>query len=389
MDGLFKINNIKTLISFFLFIVVNFLFTIKYIERITPYYLIVAVIYSFFCISIWKYQKTLTSFLSKFRFTNSILIVFFVLVFALLFIKIPQETLNVDRWSVISSFWDNYFSDKYVYLATSHMGNYPGPMPFYYILALPFYLLGELGYFSLFGLIVFLILLKYDKVASSKQTVFIVLLFISTFNFWEVISRSNIFLNASLVLFSIIYLFKSIEKRTPYFVLWNGILIGLMLSTRNVFVIPYIVTFLYLLKSKELSVTQVFQLGIIAVFTFILTFLPFTYNYFEEFKTINPFIIQSDYLMPQYLTYLCVVTSFMFVFLVKSKEDIYFFSGIALFLTILVYFMYHILNSGFQEAFFESRIDLSYFILSMPFLLFYLFKKTDGTQLIYRNLSES
>lgn len=389
MDSLFKINNIKTRISFFLFIAVNFLFTIKYIERITPYYLIVAIIYSLFCISIWKYRKTLTSFLSKFRFINSILIVLFILVFTLLFIKIPQETLNVDRWSVISSFWNNYFSDKYVYLATSHMGNYPGPMPFYYILALPFYLLGELGYFSLFGLIIFLILLRYDKVASSKQTVFIILLFISTFNFWEIISRSNIFLNASLVLFSMIYLFKNIEKRTPYFVLWSGILIGLMLSTRNVFVIPYIVTFLYLLKFKEISVTQVFQLGIIAVFTFILTFLPFTYNYFEEFKTINPFIIQSDYLMPQYLTYLCVVSTFMFVFLVKSKEDVYFYSGIALFLTILVYYMYHVLNSGFYEAFFESRIDLSYFILSMPFLLFYLFKKTDDSQFMHCNLSES
>lgn len=374
MDSLFKINNIKTRISFFLFIAVNFLFTIKYIERITPYYLIVAIIYSLFCISIWKYRKTLTSFLSKFRFINSILIVLFILVFTLLFIKIPQETLKVDRWSVISSFWNNYFSDKYVYLATSHMGNYPGPMPFYYILALPFYLLGELGYFSLLGIIAFLSLLKFDKISVSNQTITVVLLCSSVFFLWEVISRSNIFLNGSLVLFSILYLFKSIEKNTRCFILWNGILIGLMLSTRNVFVIPYIITFLYLLKCKAISIKQTFFLGIVAILTFVSTFIPFIYNHIEEFKTMNPFIIQSDYLMPQYLTFICVAVSSLFVFLIRSKEDTYFYSGIALFMTISVYFVYHLLQSGFAEAFFHSRIDISYFILSMPFLVYYFIK---------------
>ncbi len=374
MDSLFKINNIKTRISFFLFIVVNFLFTIKYTERITPFYLIISISFIAFYVLLWKYRTKLNPFHSKLNIVNLSIVLLFIFGSFFIFSRVPQESLMVDRWSVISSFWDNYFSDKYAYLATSHMGNYPGPMPFYYILALPFYLLGELGYFSLLGIIAFLSLLKFDKISVSNQTITVVLLCSSVFFLWEVISRSNIFLNGSLVLFSILYLFKSIEKNTRCFILWNGILIGLMLSTRNVFVIPYIITFLYLLKCKAISIKQTFFLGIVAILTFVSTFIPFIYNHIEEFKTMNPFIIQSDYLMPQYLTFICVAVSSLFVFLIRSKEDTYFYSGIALFMTISVYFVYHLLQSGFAEAFFHSRIDISYFILSMPFLVYYFIK---------------
>jgi len=39
-----------------------------------------------------------------------------------IFYKIPVESLNVDRWSVITSFWDNFFKGEYVYFAKSNMG---------------------------------------------------------------------------------------------------------------------------------------------------------------------------------------------------------------------------------------------------------------------------
>lgn len=364
----------KTNISFLLFLLVNFLFAVKYTERITSFYLAISISLMAFYLLIWKYRSKLNSFQSKLNVVNFSVVLLFFLGSAFVFFKIPPESLMVDRWSVISSFWDNYFSDKYVYLATSHMGNYPGPMPFYYILALPFYLLGELGYFSLFGIIAFLILLKFDKISVSNQTIAVILLCSSIFFLWEVISRSNVFLNGSLVLFSIIFLLKSIDKKTSYFVVCNGILIGLMLSTRNVFVIPYIITFLYILKYKTISIKEVFYIGIITILTFVSTFIPFIYNHIEEFKIMNPFIIQSDYLMPQYLTVICVIVSSLFVFLVKSKEDVYFYSGIALFMTISIYFVYHLIHSGFTESFFNSRVDISYFILSMPFLMCYFLK---------------
>lgn len=361
--------------SFFLFLVVNFLFAVKYTERLSSFYLIISIVLIVFYSLIWRYRSSFSFSQSKLHIVNLSALTLFVICSIIVFFKMPQESLNVDRWSVISSFWDNYFSNQYVYLAKSHLGNYPGPMPFYYVLALPFYLIGELGYFSLFGIIAFLGVLKFNHVTGSKQTLTIILLCSSTFFLWEVVSRSNVFLNGSLVLFSILFLFKTIEKKIPYLVIWNGILIGLMLSTRNVFVIPYIVAFLYILKFKELSIKEVTQIGIITILTFGLTFLPFVYNHIEEFKVMNPFIIQSDFLMPQYLTFICVVVSSLFVFWIKSREDVYFYSGIALFLTISVYFAYHLINSGFSQSFFNSKVDISYFILSLPFLMYYFLKR--------------
>src|SRR5690606_21024877 len=141
----------KTNISFLLFLVVNFLFAVKYTERLTSLYLVTSISLMVFYLLIWKYKSRLNLFQTKLNIVNLSIIILFFLGSVFVFSKISQESLMVDRWSVISSFWDNYFSDKYAYLATSHMGNYPGPMPFYYILALPFYLIGELGYFSLLG----------------------------------------------------------------------------------------------------------------------------------------------------------------------------------------------------------------------------------------------
>jgi hypothetical protein len=65
--------------------------------------------------------------------------------------------------------WDNYFSGEYVYFAKSNFGNPPGPMPFYYVLALPFYAVGELGYFSLLGIVVFVLLLRFARVPRRSE----------------------------------------------------------------------------------------------------------------------------------------------------------------------------------------------------------------------------
>jgi hypothetical protein len=54
---------------------------------------------------------------------------------------------------------------------------------------------------------------------------------------------------------------------------------------------------------------------------------------------------------------------------VKNKNDVFFYSGIILFITVIIHYIHLIGVSSFNEAFFESRADISYFILSSPFLL--------------------
>jgi hypothetical protein len=295
----------------------------------------------------------------------------------LVFHFLPQEQLNVDRWSVISSFWDNFFEGKYVYFAKSHMGNHPGPMPFYFILALPFYFVGDLGYFSLIGLLVFYFILYYSKEFVRTRTLMLFLLLISAFYLWEVVTRSNIFTNSSLVLFSIFYFLKSNTDNNFKHLFINGLIIGLLLSTRNVFVIPYSILMLYLIKNKKIKFHKILTLALIVITTFALTFLPFIVNHFSDFLLLNPFVIQSSYLMPAWLSVFCIFASLGLYFFIRNTQDVYFYSGISLFFTISVYFIWEIYFYGFQSAYFGNKADISYFILCIPFFLYFLLQNPE------------
>jgi len=86
----------------------------------------------------------------------------------------------------------------------------------------------------------------------------------------------------------------------------------------------------------------------------------------------NPFIVQSSFLVPPVFILLFFGVSAGLAFLIKEREEIYFYSGLSLFLTSLIYFLYYIIKSGFQQAYFESKADISYFIFSIPFFLFHI-----------------
>ena len=323
---------------------------------------------------IFNFKKIIEKRFSVLVKFNVHLIVLFTVFFSIVFKIIPVENLNVDRWSVITSFWDNYFSGEYAYFAKSTMNNPPGPMPFYFVLALPFYLIGELGYFSILGLILFYLILRFNKSYVYDQTFSILIISSSVFFLWEVCCRSNIFLNGSLVLFVLVNYYKSKKLNTKKIVS-SSILIGLCLSTRNVLIIPIIVAFVYELKSKNINFKQVFLIGLISSITFIFTFLPFVWKHFEDFKQMNPFIIQSSALMPFRLTIIFILFSLFAGLITKSIVDIYFYSGFILFITIIGYYCYHFWIEGFHKTFFDSSADISYFILGLPFSLFYILEK--------------
>jgi len=357
-----------------LFIVfVNFLFLAKYTARFTSYSLMISLAISIIYCLFYYYKDVLKISDKKLNLILLLAIPCYVIGAAALFRLFPLSGVNVDRYSVITSFWDNFFQSKYVYLAKSHQGNMPGPMPFYFILALPFYFLRELGYFSIMGPVVFIVALKYAKIEGSRIIAGILMLLGSGFMFWELVSRSNIVLNSSLILLSLLFFIKSIAIEKKTHILFNGVIIGLLLSTRNVLIIPYIVLFLHTLKAKNYSITDMIQIAMLIVFIFALTFAPFVLHHFSEFQKINPFIIQSSFLMPGWLSITCVVFTLSALFLTKSYADVFYYSGLYLFITILTYLIYHICIDGFNNSLYNSSVDISYFLLCIPFFMYCLF----------------
>lgn len=366
-----KLNDtIKSQISFVLFLLVNFIFSTRYLSRITDYYILVSFCVLTFYVLIYLSRKQIVKWQPQRSFINILILVVFITASSIAFQIIPAESLDVDRWSVITSFWDTYLSGDYAYYAKSNVGNEPGPMPFYYILALPFYLIGELGYFSILGILVFVAVLRLSIIPIQYRTIAILLVLTSVSYLWEVVCRSNIFLNSTLVLLAII-LFLSTPKYTLFRLILLGIIIGLVMSTRNVVAIPLIIAGLYQLKTGNIKFSQAMIISVIAIIIFAATFLPFIINHMNDFLIMNPFIVQSSFLVPFEYTILFLFLAVLFGLLCRSTYDVYFYSGLVLFVSILIYFLYHISISSFKIAFFDAQADISYFILSMPFLLYH------------------
>jgi hypothetical protein len=72
------------------------------------------------------------------------------------------------------------------------------------------------------------------------------------------------------------------------------------------------------------------------------------------------------------MSLICISLTFVSFFCIKQKNEIFFLSGIFLFMTILMYFIYQIVVNGFQNALYGSKTDISYFILCIPFLLYFV-----------------
>ncbi|HPI19343.1 MAG TPA: hypothetical protein PKY56_03155 [Candidatus Kapabacteria bacterium] len=367
-------KNIKEKISIVILLIINLFFLVKYVERVTEYYLAISVIISIIYYSIYHFRNLIKFKVHYKKFLIFFIAVIYIIFSVILFNLILQPSLNVDRFSVITSFWDSYFNSGYVYNAISHLGNMPGPMPFYFLFALPFYFTGELGFFSLFGLIVFVVILKYSKINLNNQIAGVLLVTCSAFYLWETISRSNIFTNSSLIVLSILFFIHSLNMKKNRHLLINGIIIGLLISTRNVLIIPYIILSIYLLKNKIYSMRDSLKIILIIFTAFVATFLPFVVNHFQEFLEMNPFIIQSSFLMPSWLSIFCILLTFLSFYFIKEKEDIFFYSGFFLFTTIMIYFIYHLITDGLNATFFGSRADISYFILCTPFFFYFILK---------------
>ena len=367
----------KKYISILILILINFLFTYKYSSRYFSFPFFISILSSLFyliLLSDFIIIDIKNKVLIKIKYA---LIALFTLGCIYVFSQINIMDLNVDRWSVITSFWDTYFSGNYPYLAKSHLGNYPGPMPIYFLLALPFYAINELGYFSLFGFFLFVYLIHKSKILPRKKLLFILFLMSSSFFLWEIVSRSNIFTNSMLVVW-FLYTYSESKKNNINLLYLSAIIAGLLISTRAVFIIPYIVIFMYSLRKKEITIFNFSVCIMISLLSFSASFLPIILSYPDDFFKMNPFLIQSSFLIPSYYIILFILITLVFSFLTKSKNDTYFFSGLSLFTSILIYFIYHTIKIGIDEAVLGNIIDFSYFIFCIPFLLLYLIKTQES-----------
>ena len=352
-----------------LLIVINFLFLWKYGARLVSYawlpaYLCATASGAVFLEPVYRHvlRKTPPKWLA------GMLIGLFLIATVVVHYQVPLTSLNVDRWSVIDSFLTALKADAYPYFARSHMGNLPGPMPGYFLLAYPFHALGWLELLAAIGPAGALWWMARNL--THREQVNSWLLLIATFVpvYWEILTRSNLLTYSLLVLIGLVYWERklAISSKARY---GAAIIAGLLLATRSVYGLAYLLVFGTRLREPQ-NRRRVVMTGMVALLAFAAVLLPFYLIWPEEFQTMNPFLVQSGFLVPRSFVVGFFVLALALLPLRFSAAYPFLVSGYLLFLVVTIYAVYQIWAFGFTEAFHGSKIDLSYFLFSVPFLVY-------------------
>ena len=359
-------EKIHIYISLFLFILINSLFCYKYPSRISePVGVLSVITYVCFVVAIYyMHSKEKLSAIAKYATLS--MIVFTVLSLYILNV-IPQESVKVDRWEIITLFWENVSNGIYPYAVQTPAGNYPGCMPVYFAIAYPFFLIGEIAVVTLATLWISFLYFKEQLTKNDFSTVML-LMFVTPVIYWETYSRSTILMN-TLLFFLIFLQLKEIPgcKRRCFYL--YAILAGLIISTRNNFLIPIIIWSIYAYTNRLIGFTNLVKwLGVMFA-TFASTFLPFIIAYPSQFMEYNPFITQGTALLP--FSWICCIVSIVLLFSIKCKRfgDVVFLAGITFFLLATGHFIYFTMRYG-NDAVLNGKVDISYYIFCIPFFIY-------------------
>jgi len=274
---------------------------------------------------------------------------------------IPQST-RVGRFPALLEWLSNFQQGIFPYGTKTN----PSGFPFLFFLASPFYLIGEAGYLEVFGLFLFLmLLLKSVKTKKEYYVKMFLLLFLPTI-FYELAVRSELFTNTVLII-SLFFLaeqkLNEQEKNISFFVL--ALMFGFFLSTRLI-VFLWLALFLLFFFRNNLKNGAIFFS--IALSVFILSLLPFYLWNTEAFINKGPFAVQTIYL-PKWIF---VVFPFIVLYIgwmIADFQELLFASGVLTFLLVSISFIMTNGEVGFSEAVFNSRFDISYYVLSVPFFI--------------------
>ena len=351
----------------FIYLFISYIFLYKYIARISGYSLLISfgltLLLAIAVVFILQ-SKSLFGFLEN-RKTYFVSIAFLAFALWLLMRQFNPEEIQVGRYPALHDWIQRILNGDFPYSSdVPHTG-----FPFWFLIAYPFYLLGDLGLLQIFCFVLFAFLLETRQNADRIYKLQIIaLLLLSPIFMYEIVVRSDLFSNMVIVL---LYL-NLCERYLSKFKFSNivlGFAGGLLLSTRAIVLIPFIIFFGHHFKTKPIknSMYFVFSGGV----GFVLTVIPFLIWDFASFVSDGPFSRQSAYIQIWQLILVLVAAGVIAVTSAIPKS-VYRNTAYLLFATSLLVFLTKIISDGWNTAIFQHSFDLSYFIFPLPFLFFAL-----------------
>lgn len=361
MFSLTKIRNI-TALSLILF--VNLIFVYKYTIQYNliptaaiPLYILIFLLIIFYLNR--KDKSIITKYISKYFLSISLTTIVIWTAFIYL---IPREG-EIGRLTAIEEWLILFFEGIYPY--TSYIT--PSAFPLFYFLVSPFYFINQLGFLEVLGLAFLLIAIKNASRSSKALSILFLLIFSAPITYFDLIVRSELTFNIGLLILLIIFLNQKTELGKTKFIIF-AVFFGITLSTKSVVIVPMIIFLLYYFRN---DLKQLFNFGLIILLVFILQLLPFVFWDVELFVQRGPFAIQSHLAdLPLWFTIIFILLAVYFGWMVENIHEVFFSSGIILFMMIIASYISKIIEYGFKTAFFgENFIDPSYLAFVIPLLI--------------------
>ena len=376
-----KMNSIISRVILFLYLFINALFVDKYISRITSYPWLAVIAYVLVtCVVIWIVNRLLKTNKHSTKYFWSILIGITIVAVGIQY-AIDPLFIQVDRWSAIHNFLAGMLQGVYPYGQQTHLGGYGSPFPIWQLFHLPFYALGNVGLSIVVVTILFLWTLCYlysKKVAIAAG----VLLCISPAFWYEVAVRSDLITNIMLSAIIVEWLVHKNIKLNDHWV-WIGCIVGLVLSTRFVAIIPICVIYGYEFLQMNWKKQSLFILIIIAIFA--LTMLPFVFWKGSTllFFDYNPFVLQTRQGSWLVLLIFAIIAIGVTIWMHERMTYRWVITGLLLTSLVTMAFVEKMWQQNLWNGLFTSAFDITYLSIALPFYIEYLsYSVTDKTSCI-------
>lgn len=351
---------------FFMYLCVNSLFVVKYGGQFSFYLLPV------YLISVFSFAALYL----KIGLKNSVYKYLFWIVVGLFFAfsiglnyYVDGNSLNVDRWDAMEVGIKAIFNNEYPYDIKDYLGRESSNLPFLIVLGMPFYLIfGSVGFLQSFSFLMFcyVVFKIFDDYRLRLAT--LILLILSPSYLWEVYTKSDLFSNFILVVGFSYLIWTQFISQKKISLKWVSLMTALIILTRVSVIIPLII----LLFKAFYNFSVKDKIRFISVFVLVASVL--LYFFFRSATSWdiivehNPFTIQGSK-QPLFLSISYIVVAIIFAFKVKSFFDVLLWSAIILFIAVFIPYLMHLVEYGYENVMINSYFDLSFFNMSMPFLI--------------------
>jgi len=360
---------ITTMTAFASFVGINILFLFKYIIRYSNsplLFIIAALAYVLFSLVVVSRGGRMVN-----RKSLIVLLAVYTVGWIIAGQHIPLNLFSCDRWKIITIFSQALEGGSYPYAATSpSSGNMPGASPVYFLLGYPFY---RLGIFECMPLLVpWLWLLCVPDLDRHDSVMTTLLLITSPCLNYEILTRSTILFNSVLVFIWCAY-FLHFRRWSMAMVIGNAVAGGLLLNTRSVFIIPFLVLWFSSLQTYRGEATRLVIWGVIGFLTFISMYIIMGLIWgMNTVITTNPFTVQTENLYPLWFTVCLMVLSVTIGICNRHIDRALLWSGRMLLFAAVTYIVLCACSYGVYEAIFGSMADITYLLFCYPFILYYI-----------------